>query len=161
MNDVSDLIFTMASIVIFSFLLLQANHAMVRNDVVMVEHEYENSGISLAQSLINEARMTAFDETTEGGGAPESMPSGFREQLGPPVGISRPDFTVFDYYHGYSDTITTQLGSYVMDVTVSYVNSEPPYEETGGPTFSKKLEATVREVQTEQSARLSYIKTYY
>lgn len=161
MNDFSDLFFTMASIVIFSILLLQANHFMLRNDIVMVDHEYESIGIALAQSIIDEARNKPFDEALADGIDPDDMPGAFREERGPHSGMTRPDFGVFDHYHGYQDTVSTQLGPFAREVTVTYVESEPPFEPTNQPTYSKKITAEVRRLQSEKSVRLSYIKTYY
>ena len=165
MNDFSDLFFTMFSIVIFSMLLLQANQAIFQNNVVMVDHEYEKTAISLAQSLIDEARKTAYDEAVLDGDVPQNVNPGDvfspNSELGPPAGVTRPDFTVFDYYNGYTDTIHTDLGPFVMNVTVNYVIGDPPYGQSGEQTFSKLLEAEVRSLHADRSVRLNYLKTYF
>lgn len=165
MNDYSDLMFTMASIVIFSFLLIQANQVMVQNDLVMVEHEYEKTAVSLAQSLIDEARSKAYDEAVLTGGVPDGFNPGdvFRpnQELGPPEGLTRSEFTVFDYYNGYSDTVSTDMGPYVINATVNYVIGEPPYGDAGEQTNSKELEVVVRSLHADRTVRMNYIKTYY
>ncbi len=161
MTDYSDLLFTMAAILIFSLFLLQANQAMVRNDVVTVDNEYEKTAISVAQSVIDEARNKVFDQTLLDGEAPSTLPDGFRLELGPTEGLTRSDFEVFDHYHGYSETVETQLGDYVVDVNVSYVSDTAPFTEVTGPTFRKKMEVRVRQADANGRAQLNYIKTYF
>jgi len=160
MNDYSDLFFTMASIVIFSFLLMQSNQAIFHNDVVQVHHEYEKTAVSIAQSLIDEARRKTFDESLQGNGT-VNVPGDFRQNLGPPENMERPDFSVFDHYHGYQETIMADLGPYEVDATVTYVSSEPPYVEVTGPTIIKRLEVNVRSIQSDRNVRLRYLKTHY
>ncbi|MDG5768205.1 hypothetical protein QA596_12130 [Balneolales bacterium ANBcel1] len=161
MSDVSDLFFAMASIVIFSVLVLQANHFVVHSDQMIVDHEYENTGIALAQSIVDEARSKPFDEVLLTGVDPETLPGGFRQQLGAAEHMSRGDFAVFDHFHGYRDTVETSLGFYELEVTVTYVEPEPPFQVVQHPTFSKQLTARVRPLQSEQSVRLQYVKTYF
>ena len=157
MNDFSDLFYTIFSIVIFSFLLLQANSLMLRNDGVTVNHEYEKTAIALAQSIIEEAKALAFDENMSADDVPnEFTPSG---QLG--SNAPREEFTAFDHFHGYNETIPTQLGDYEITVTVEYVDSEPPFDPVGGRTTSKRMTVTAGSVANNDSATLVYIKSFF
>ena len=157
MNDFSDLFYTIFSIVIFSFLLLQANSLMLRNDGVTVNHEYEKTAIALAQSIIEEAKSLDFDENMSPGDVPnEFTPPG---ELG--SNALRKDFTAFDHFNGYNATVATQLGNYEIDVTVEYVDSEPPFDPVGGRTTSKRMTVTASSVANDDFATLVYIKSFF
>ncbi len=158
MNDFSDLFYTIFSIVIFSFLLLQANSLMLRNDNVTVDYEYEKTAIALAQSIIEEAKSLAFDENLSA----DDVPNDFKApgQFGS-GGLSREDFTAFDHFHGFNETVATQLGDYDITVTVEYIDSEPPFDPVGGRTTSKRMTVTAGSVANNDSATLVYIKSFF
>jgi len=157
MNDYSDLFYTVFSIVIFSFLLLQANSLVLRNESVTVDHEYEKTAIALAQSIIEEAKVLAFDEEM----SPNDVPNEFTPpgQLG--SNALREDFTAFDHFHGFNETVPTQLGDYVINVTVEYVDTEPPFNSVGNRTTSKRMTVTASSTANNDTATLVYIKSYF
>jgi hypothetical protein len=165
MNDYSDLLYTIMSIVIFSFLLLQANSLILRNESVTVDHEYEKTAIALAQSMIEEAKRTAFDENMN----PNNIPQNFRarDDFGPPTGFTRDEFTVFDHYDGHEEEILTQLGIFRINVTVVYVENPTPdipgssYVEVSGKRESKRMTVTATSLDNGEAASLSYIKYYF
>ena len=165
MNDYSDLLYTIMSVVIFSFLLLQANSLILRNESVTVDHEYEKTAIALAQSIIEEAKRTAFDENMN----PNNIPENFRprDDFGPPSGATRDQFTVFDHYDGYVETIPTQLRDFTINVTVTYVENPTPdipgssYVFVNGKRESKRMTVTATSEANGESAALVYIKSYF
>ena len=165
MNDYSDLLYTIMSIVIFSFLLLQANSLILRNESVTVDHEYEKTAIALAQSIIDEAKRTAFDENMN----PNNIPENFRprDQFGPPSGATRDEFTVFDHYDGFEEVIPTQLGEFRINVTVTYAENPTPdipgstYVVVSGKRESKRMVVTATSEDNGEGASLVYIKSYF
>jgi len=165
MNDFSDLLYTIMSIVIFSFLLLQANSLILRNEAVTVDHEYEKTAIALAQSIIEEAKRTDFDENMD----PNNIPENFRTRgdFGPPTDFTRDQFTVFDHYDGYVETIPTQLGDFRVNVTVTYAENLTPdipgssYVEASGKRESKRMMVTATSEDNGEGATLVYIKSYF
>jgi hypothetical protein len=60
---------TMAAMIIFSMILLNANRMILRNTVMQVEGELEQEVVAIAQDVIEEARTKDFDEETVGSGA--------------------------------------------------------------------------------------------
>lgn len=158
MNDYSDLIYTILSIAIFSVLLLQANSLMLRNDIVTVNHEYEKTAIAVAQSVIEEAKTRTFDENTN----PEDIPGDFKDPgLFGNNGLDRENFTAFDHYHGLNEIVTTQLGDYEVNVTVTYVNDQPPFDISAGKSTSKRMTVTASSVGNDDFATLFYIKSFF
>ena len=158
MNDYSDLLYTIMSIVIFSFLLLQANSLILRNEAVTFDHEYEKTAIALAQSIIDEAKTLDFDENM----SPNNIPGGFNSpgQIAK-SNLDREEFTVFDHFQGYEARVPTQLGDYDIIVSVSYANSAPPYENIDEKSSSKRMEVTASSVTSDDSVTLVYIKSYF
>jgi len=167
MNDFSDLLYTIMSIVIFSFLLLQANSLILRNETVTVDHEFEKTAIAAAQSIIDEAKTRAFDWAILDGTDPSSFPEEFvgfdgRESV-------RENFAAFDDYHLFNETpliIPTELGDYEVTITVEYVDVEDiggvtvvslPSEPT---TFNKRMTVRATSVANNESATLVYVKSY-
>lgn len=161
MNDISDLMFTMGSLVIFSILLLQTNSTMLRNDLVVLEQEYQRTAIAMAQSLIDEARMKPFDEALLDNPGKKFNPDDFRTTLGPPQNATRSEFAVFDHYDGYQEIIDTPLGPYQLSATVYYVTPDEPYEISAEATNIKKIEAVALSLFTGQPIQLHYLMTYF
>ncbi len=161
MSDYSDLLYTIFSIVIFSFLLLQANSLILKNDAVTVNHEYEKTAIALAQSIIDEAKTLPFDSNTNPTDIPDDFLDPNHGDFGWDLTTERRFFTKFDDFDGYGETVPTQLGNYVIAVTVSYVNNEPPFDEVNLPTVSKRISVTASHVATDDSATLVYIRTFF
>jgi len=172
MNDYSDLLYTIMSIVIFSFLLLQANSLILRNEAVTVDHEYEKTAIAVAQSIIDEAKTKLFDQNM----TPNNIPQGFTGpgQLGNRNGRPTRDmFTVFDDYHRLEnvedeDVISTPLGDYRIEVTVTYFDygfgGAPEFEDAdddAGKSTSKRMRVTATSVANNESATLEYIKSFF
>ena len=156
MNDFTDLFYTLFSIVIFSFLLLQANSLILRNESAVLEHEFEKMGIAQAQSIIEEAKAKPFDSNN----------TVDEFSINPWNGTPRRQIPTFDGYDGYEETVQTDHGSYDIIVTVTFVtdeNSSPPFEFSSDNTASKRMTVQVTG-PTEMDPRtvtLSYIKSYF
>ena len=158
MNDYSDLLYTIMSVVIFSFLLLQANSLILRNESVTVNHEFEKTAIGVAQSIIDEAKTRAFDPDM----SPGTIPDGFRPpgQMGWNGTTPREQFTSFDDYHNYTEVVQTGLGNYQVVVEVRYVENEPPFDVSAVQTVSKRMTVQASSMDNNESATLVYIKSY-
>jgi len=172
MNDFSDLLYTIMSVVIFSFLLLQANSLILRNETVTVDHEFEKTAIAVAQSIIDEAKTKAFDWAIIDGVDPDEFPGEFLG-FGARGGSERESFAVFDDYHFYNESnenpliVPTPLGNYTVMITVDFVDVEDvggvtvvslPSEPT---TFNKRMTVTASSTANDDFATLVYIKSYF
>ena len=169
MNDYTDLFYTLMAVAIFSFFLLHANGAILSNQTRTVDHEYEKTAISVAQSIIDEAKTLEFDWAIIDGVTPDEFPGeflGFDER----GGSDRENFAVFDDYHFYSQNpliVPTELGNYTVRITVDFVE----VEEVGGVTvvsapslttsFNKRMTVTASNIANDDFATLTYIKSYF
>jgi hypothetical protein len=172
MNDTSDLLFLIAAMVLFSILVINSNTLFVRNATMMVESEVEYSAISIAQSIIDEARTKAFDEVTVGtsdilgdpdGFPSSSVPSGFTapSSLGPEAGEVYPNFNDFDDFNNLNIIRNTGYGDFTIQAQVFYVNPNNPTTNIGARSIAKRIVVEVSNDYLQNSVTLSYIKTYY
>lgn len=166
----SEVIQTMAAMIIFSIILMNANHMVQRNTMMQIESELEQEVIALGQEVVEEARTKAFDQVTVNAKAPPSViPGGFTppDQLGADNGENhRYEFNDFDDYNGWSDTFITEHGEFEVRAEVFYVDPVQ-YEKTLQPTTFKKIEVTVTSKFLRTGAdipreyKLEFIRNYY
>src|SRR5690606_32567416 len=145
--------------VLFSILVANSNVAFVRNNTMMVESEYEYTAIAIAQSIIDEARVKAYDETDVSNPQNElddNMPMfSAPSVLGPESGESYPNFNDVDDYNGLNITRTTGIGDYTVTATVTYVHPINLTINTVATTTKKELTVTVSHDQLPNTVTLS------
>ena len=161
MNDFTDLFYTIFSVVIFSFLLIQANSLILSNESVAIDHEYEKTAISVAQSIIDEAKTRDFDINMNSSGIPGTFrdPSQFGTNS-----LPREQFTAFDDYHIFANDpleVSTPLGDYDVTVQVTYVDDDPPFDISTVQTMNKRMTVTATSTANNEIATLVYIKSFF
>ncbi len=178
----TEVIQTMAAMIIFSMILINANNIMHRNTTMQIEGEIEQEIISLGQEIIEESRIRSFDREVEEENSlpPSNIPDGFTSasELGPDKapdykdnydGSDNPDrslFTDFDDYNGWYEIFTTEHGEFEVNVVVEYVD-ENNFNYTTSPTTFKKIEVTVASKYLtdgkgdSKEYTLEYIRNYY
>lgn len=172
MNDISDVLYVIAAVLVFGLFANTINRSMVNTTEMTVESEVEYTGISMAQSIIEEARVRAFDKRTVSPSnrlsdpsviPTASVPTGFTaiDSLGADAGEVYPNFNDFDDYNGLNITRTTGYGTYTITATVFYVNAGTPTANAGSKTSLKRLQVTVNHAEMRGPVTLSYVKTYY
>lgn len=161
---------TMAAMIIFSVILMNANHMIQRNSMMQVQTELEQEVIALGQEVIEEARTKSFDQVTVDAVAPpSSIPGGFTAPggLGPGGGeTSRKSFNDFDDYNGWSDTFITEHGEFEVSAEVYYVDPLN-YQKTMSTSTFKKIDVLVTSQflrtggDIPREYRLEFIRNYY
>lgn len=143
MSGYSEVLQTMLAMALVSFLVMNANRAILTNNVVMVEGELEEQVIAIAQDYIDESRAVTYDANTVGGNVPVSIPGGF-SSLGPGGGeTSRANFNDFDDYHGWTETVTASGGvEFDVSITVSYYDGDAEAK-TNDKSTLKLMEITI------------------
>lgn len=166
----SEVLQTMAAMILFSMILLNANHMIHRNSMMQVQSELEQEVIALGQEVIEEARTKSFDQVTVDSQAPPSLiPGGFTssDALGKDgTESSRQSFNDFDDYNAWSDTFVTEHGEFSVSAQVYYVD-DVNYQKTQSTTTFKKIEVKVESQFLRTGAdlprvyRLEFIRNYY
>lgn len=165
----SEVLQTMAAMIIFSMILMNANSMIHRNSTLHIDGELEQEVISLGQEIIEEARSKSYDNVTVNASAPPALiPGGFTAAGS--LGTDSPEtirttFNDFDDYDGWSTTMTTTHGDFAVSVEVFYVD-EINYQKMTSPSTFKKIEVTVqseflRAGDAPREYVLEFIRNYY
>jgi hypothetical protein len=165
----SEVIQTMAAMIIFSMILMSANSMIHRNSMIQISGELEQEVIALGQEIIEEARSKSYDNITVNAVAPPALiPGGFTDpsQLGPDAGeVTRSDFDDFDDYHGWEESVTTSHGVFNISVEVFYVD-DVNFQQIFTQSTFKKIEVTIeseflRAGEEPRQYKLEFIRNYY
>lgn len=167
----TEVIQTMAAMIIFSMILISANSMIQRNTTMQIDGELEQEVISLGQEIIEEARSKSFDENTQGDMPPSIIPGGFTPTSEFPSKEeqetrNRSVFSAFEDYHNWNEPITTPHGEFMISVEVYYVDDEQDYERVETQTTFKKIDVTVtseflRGGNEPRIYKLEFIRNYY
>jgi hypothetical protein len=165
MNDLSDVLYVMAALVLFSILATNSNASFIRNTSMQVESELEFNAIAVAQSIIDEARVKAYDQNSAGNDPNEiddDMPTFSQPSaLGPETGEVYPNFNDFDDFDGLNLVRNTGYGDYGISVVVEYLNPNNLSVSTSVTTIKKRMTVTVSHNNLPNDVTLTYIRTYY
>lgn len=165
MNDMTDVLYVMAALVLFSILATNSNASFVRSTNMQVESELEYNAIAIAQSVIDEARVKAYDENSVGNNVTElddDMPTfSAPSVLGPESGEVYPNFDDFDDFDGFNQVRTTGYGDFSVSAVVVYLNPNNLNQVATATTIKKRLTVTVSHDNLPNDVTLTYIRTYY
>lgn len=176
MSDISEIIYVLGAVVLFSLFAITINKSMVINTESTVESEIEYNAIAVAQSIIDQARQRAFDEVMVGKNILElstrsqTLLNTFAApiSLGPEASEVYPQYDDFDDYKLSNFQMSTEYGNYVVNssftyVDVSYNSTTGVYSVTNSTirTYHKRMLVTVTHPSLADPVNLEYIKTFY
>ena len=152
---------TIGAMMILALVALRFNSALVTSQSADLSNKVYLTAFSLADNIIEEAKVKNFDETTIH--FPTTNPS----TLSPVLGIDTttevyPNFNDVDDFNNFKDTITAPyFETYFIDCYVHYVSASNQDQISATQTFYKKLIVTVRSpyLTSPDSVTLSYIFT--
>lgn len=171
-----NMLLTIGGIVLLTTFVLYANGLMFDNSKIASDNEYVITAISLAQSVIDEAKTKAFDEATilatitsasnltpvhllGPDGTGESMATIDSVDGGHPRSMAR--FDDVDDYNGYVRVVNTpRAEGFRVQASVNYVSETNPDTPSAARTFCKRLQVTVTSPYVSQPVSLSYAFTY-
>lgn len=171
-----NMLLTIGGVILLSTFVLYANGLLFDNARIASDNEYVITAIALGQSVIDEAKMKAFDENTvtgtvsspggltnayllgrEGGGEVVSIP----DTAGVHGAASFATFDDIDDYDGYIRIVNTpRAENYRIATTVAYASETFPDSAKSVQTYCKKMTVTVTSAFFIQPVRLSYAFTY-
>jgi len=151
---------TIGAIILFGIASLTANQLMVRNSEAIYNRQAEFYAMSVIQRYIGEAKAKAFDETTIVG-HPVSLPSGFSATLGTDTGEAYPYFDDVDDFNGYTTTLTTNVGTMTIAISVGYVAETNLDVVVVSRTYYKKIRVTAQSNYLLGPVQADYVVTYH
>ena len=174
----SNMILVIGALLLFGMFLSSSNKLMIGNTQIASQNEYNIAALSIAQSIIDEAKTKAFDEKTIAGPvvspSPTTLtvtglfgPDGVGESVPNPDTLkstgygSMSKFDDIDDYNKYNRLVNTpRAEGYRVSVTVGYASETNPDSLKGVPTFCKTMTVKVTSAYTSQPLTLSYAFTY-
>jgi MSHA pilin protein MshD len=171
MTDYSDIIITMAALMIVSVLVINSNRSIIINNKYVIEHEYEAAVANMAQDFIDEAKVHLFDElSTPGMGGPIpnlDQIATVTADLGPDPGeTDRSLYDDFDDYNGYTTVVSTIHGDFDISIDVEYVDTNQNTSLTR--TTMKQINVTLTneslfkaDIDSLTVFRFSFVKSIY
>lgn len=151
-----NLLITVGALSLLGLLILSTGSNLLNNNVTITESEVVITGVSLAQSLIDEIKTKNFDQNEVSGTI--DSPNDLSQVLGPDSGenIGLPDtssthsfnshsvYNDIDDYNGYTRIVDTDIAeNYTINCTVNYVQVTNPDNASGTRTYCKRIIVTV------------------
>jgi hypothetical protein len=164
----ANMMLTIGAILLFGMFLSTTNKMMIGNNQIAAQNEYYIAGISLAQSIIDEAKTKAFDEKTIGqdsmvnrpnltaaaslgrDGGPEvfSLPDLIRTSS--PYSVKYPGYSSqvafddIDDYNNYRRRVNTpRAEGYQLSCRVNYASETAPDSSKSSRTYCKVMTVKV------------------
>lgn len=171
-----NLLLTLGAFMLFGKFLLSTNAFINNSREFAYQSEFYVTSLSLAQSVIDEAKTKAFDQKTVTKAVPSRDSLTLSLQLGKDgfaEAIPNPDtltstgyksnirFNDVDDYNGYIRLVNTnRAGGYRIVVNVDYMSEGDPNVPSVQRTYCKRIRVTVSSPFTPQPVALTYLFTY-
>ncbi|MBI1804232.1 MAG: hypothetical protein HY033_12630 [Ignavibacteriae bacterium] len=179
----ANIILAVGAIVIFGTFLSSSNRLMTGNTQIAEQNEYYITALSLAQSVINEAKTKAFDEKVLVSAVPSADSMTAPGSLGKDAGESVPnpdvlttaspfssaspgfrssfEFDDIDDYRNYNRLVNTpRAEGYRINVSMTYASATYPDSAKNQRTYCKRMTVNVMSPFIPDTIKLSYAFTY-
>jgi hypothetical protein len=163
-------ILTIVAIVLLGTNVVSVNRTFLQHGVVLQQTEIGLFGVSLATSLLEEARGKAFDRYSLVGFPQNLNQLTPYDSLGPELGELRPDYNDFDDYNWMkggprrdsiivrADTIKIpDVDTFLRWAKVCYVDTSDPNTYRAYRTWMKKLTVYVKGANSQDTLQMSYL----
>jgi hypothetical protein len=151
---------SLGALLLVSLISLRFNSAVLENSTIETENKVYLTAFSLANDLIEEIKMKAFDAATVK--FPTTDPSVLTSpySLGHADYEEYPNFNDIDDFNGYSRTVTApHAENYNVSCVVYYVSEYNPDYKVMTQTFYKRADVTVTSPYMKNNILLSFIFT--
>ncbi len=159
----SEVLQVIGAIIIFSLILTTANRYMLGNIETKVTSEVEVHAVTIAQDIIELSKSVPFDAATANETIPGDIPDDFVSGDPMPVNNNANDrnsLQHFEDFNGYSETITTGLGDFLVSTEVSYMNPNDLEQTSSARSIFKRITVTVASESLRNDVILNYTRVY-
>lgn len=151
-------ILTIVAIVLLGTNVVSVNRTFTQHGAVLQQTEIGLFGVSLATSLLEEARGKAFDHYSLVGLPTLLTQITPEDSLGPEPGELRANWDDFDDYNNMRDTvIVPDVDKFYRWASVCYVDTNDPNILRHYRTWMKKLTVNVKGQNTNDTLQMSYL----
>lgn len=157
--NTGQMLITIAALLLLSLVILRVNNNFLSTSTVLMENKFGVLAVSLATSVLEEAKGKAFDHNTDSAAVSDVNNL---STLGPDGGEVDPLYNDFDDFDGLTRVDTTLPSApFTIQCVVDYVNSSTPNSTTNSKTWHKKMTVTVSSPFMQDTVRLSSIYSYF
>lgn len=159
MGNVQSLL-TFGAMLILALSSLNFNETVLSHSTTEIENKVVLTAFSLADDLIEEIKVRAFDAATVD--FPTTNPASLTPAggLGPGGWETYPNFNDIDDFNNYTKTISApHAENYNVSCRVQYVNGDNPDQVVTTQTFYKKVTVTISSPYMKNPISLSFIFT--
>jgi MSHA pilin protein MshD len=156
------MLMAIGAMVLLSVLILQVNNSVFNSENILDQSKYGVLAVSLATSVIEEAKSKSFDLATDNNSINDLSALTAPSSLGPKSSETYPDFNDFDDFNNYT-RVDSSLPSAVfkLNCEVNYVNPSNPESVSSIKTWHKKLTVEVTSVSMQDTVEMSSIFSYW
>jgi hypothetical protein len=153
----------MGALVIFSLVSLNFNEIVMQNLTNEIDNKVSLTAFSLADDLLEEIKLRAFDEKTLVFRAINTSELTSSSSLGPDSGeISSNMFDDIDDYKGFSKIVSLpHAENYTITSNVYYVRADNQNQVSLSQTYYKRVDVRVQSPYMKNDITLSFIFTLH
>lgn len=166
---------TIGALLLLGLFTLTANGLIAENERIADENEYYLTSLSIAQSVIDEAKSKSFDQTTVSAPLDSLLTLTLPMSLGPEPGefvpvpdsltpngyLSQSMFNDVDDYNGYVRVVNTpRAEGYTVNVRIDYASPTWPDSTVTTSSFCKRMTVTVTSPLVSEAISLHYAFIY-
>lgn len=170
--NTGQMIITIGAMTLLGLILLRVNNNFLSTNTVLMENKFGVVAVSLATSIMEEAKSKSFDAKTDTNSVQYTSDLTAAGSLGPAYSETYPNFNDFDDYDGLHIQTAgdSTFASAVFDISceVYYVQPTNPDVKYNDRTWHKKLTVTVtsqsmQDIQTaeQDTIQMSTIFSYW
>jgi hypothetical protein len=152
----------MGAMIIFSLVLTTTNRFMLNNTTTKIQSEVEVRAITIAQDIIEFSKSFPFDEATQNNTVPDNIPNDFVNANPVPgtTAANRNQINFLEDFNGYSETINSNVGEFVINTVVEYMNPADLNAVSTSKSIYKRITVNVTNASLNNNIALSYTRVY-
>jgi len=157
--NTGQMLITIAALMLLTLVILRVNNNFLNTNTVLMENKFNVLAVSLATSILEEAKGKAFDHNTDTTALTSKTQL---SSIGPESGEVYPNFNDFDDFHGFIHIDSTLPSApFKIECEVFYINPSNPNLTTGSKTWHKRMNVMVTSDFMVDTVRLSSIYSYF
>lgn len=156
------MLITVAALTLLSMVIIRVNNNFLTTNDVLLDSKFGVLAVSLATSMIEEAKGKPFDlATTENSITDKNLLTN-AASLGPAYGETYPNYNDFDDFNGLVK-IDSTLPSAVFKIMckVNYVNPSNPSGSINSTSWHKKITVNVTSKSMTDTVSMESIYSYF
>jgi len=157
--NTGQMMMTLGAMILLSVVILRVTSNFLHTDVLLMESKFGVLGVSLATSVMEEAKGKSFDDQSDSGSV---LALTDLTTIGPEAGEEYPFFDDFDDYDGF-EMIDSSMPSAIFKINciVDFVKPEDLDGMSTQKTWHKKMTVMVTTNSSPDTIRLETIYSYF